>query len=287
MVSTIVSWPVTALVSSLVRPPVMPDREHEIYPYPPVEVVAFELRIPHALGLADRAAQTRVWQTLKERLPITQPQQGGLQVTIGGPMMHSQPLRMLDRGRTESVVIGPEAIVVENTSYRCYEDFCALLSEVLQAVSGEQIAGFTRIGLRYINEIRVAGTTTPQQWEGLIDASLLAGASLVADGMTVSRLGGEIEYETGTDHTVVLRYGSFEGRLVNLEGPLGTRTQESGPAFLIDLDSYWENPVQSPLPPFSIEEIMKTTSELREPIHQLFEVVISQRLRDIFREETA
>jgi uncharacterized protein (TIGR04255 family) len=103
----------------------------------------------------------------------------------------------------------------------------------------------------------------------------------------IGRIGGEIEYSTSADHMVVLRYGSFEGRAVNLEGPLRTRTEERGPAFLIDLDSYWENPAHSSLPDFSIENIMKTTSELRAPIHQLFEVAISQRLRDIFREETA
>jgi hypothetical protein len=92
---------------------------------------------------------------LSERLPITQPQHG-LRVTIGAPMMQSQPLRMLDRGRTESVVIGPEAIVVENTSYRCYEDFCALLEQVLEAVSSERIAGFTRTAC--------AISTSPGRW---------------------------------------------------------------------------------------------------------------------------
>ncbi|MGD0452517.1 MAG: hypothetical protein ABSB69_02870, partial [Solirubrobacteraceae bacterium] len=71
--------------------------ENEIYPHPPVEVVAFELRIPHSLALADRAVQAQVWHRLRGRLPITQPQ-AGLQVAIGAPMMGAQqPLRMLDR----------------------------------------------------------------------------------------------------------------------------------------------------------------------------------------------
>ncbi len=260
--------------------------ENEIYANPPVEVVAFELRISHSLALADRAVQAQVWQRLRERLPITQPQ-AGLQVAIGAPMMGAQqpPLRMLDRARTESVVIGAETIVVENTSYRCYEDFCELLREVLSAASTHEIAGFTRIGLRYINEIRIPGVVAPSDWGGLVHPALLAGGGLCHEDMSVQRLGGEIEYATSTRHSVVMRYGSFQGRVVNLEGPLRTRTSESGPAFLIDLDSYWEDPARIELPGFSIQEIMSTTSELRTPIHELFEVAITDELRQRFREE--
>jgi uncharacterized protein (TIGR04255 family) len=265
----------------------MTERDKEIYPNPPVEVVAFELRIPHSLGLADRSAQTEVWQHLRERLPITQPQ-ASLQVAIGPPMMQAQqPLRMLDRGRTESVVIGAEAIVVENTSYRSYEDFCELLREVLAAVDPQDVAGFTRIGLRYINEIRVNGVEQLGDWDGLVNPLLLSGAALATRAMGVERVGGEIEYATTDQHSVVLRYGSFQGRIVNLEGPLRTRTNDASPAFLIDLDSYWEDPVRAQLPEFSIETIMSTTSELRAPIHELFEISITDKLRDVFREESA
>ena len=84
-----------------------------------------------------------------------------------------------------------------------------------------------------------------------------------------------------------MRYGSFQGRVVNLEGPLRTRTSESGPAFLIDLDSYWEDPARIEMPEFSIQEIMSTTSELRAPIHELFEAAITDQLRKRFREEPA
>ena len=160
----------------------MTVHKNEIYPYPPVEVVAFELRIPYSLALADRAVQAQVWQRLRKRLPITQPQ-AGLQVAISAPMMGAQqPLRILDRARTESVVIGAETIVVENTSYRCYEDFCELLLEVLSAASTQEIAGFTRIGLRYINEIRIPGIVAPGDWEDLVHPALLAGGGALPPG---------------------------------------------------------------------------------------------------------
>jgi uncharacterized protein (TIGR04255 family) len=263
----------------------MPVLDNEIYPNAPLELAAFELRIAHSLALAERGTQAQVYERLRERLPITQPQ-AGLQVAIGGPMMApQQPLRLLDRERGESVVIGPETIVVESTSYRCYADFCGLLTEVLAAIAEQGLAGFTRIGLRYINEVRRPGAGEPADWEGLVHPALLAGASLAKEGMNAQRVSGEIEFATSSKHSVVMRYGLFTGRVVAVEGPLRTRTSETGPAFLIDLDSYWEEPAGQRLPEFSIDAVMNTTTQLREPIHELFELAITDELRQTFREE--
>lgn len=263
----------------------IPIVDNEIYPNAPLELAAFELRIAHSLALAERATQAQVYERLRERLPITQPQ-AGLQVAIGGPMMPpQQPLRLLDRERGESVVIGPETIVVESTSYRCYADFCGLLREVLAAVAEQGLAGFTRIGLRYINEVRLPGVREPADWEGLVHPALLAGASLASEVISAQRVAGEIEFATSSKHSVVMRYGSFTGRVVAVEGPLRTRTRENSPAFLIDLDSYWEESPGQRLPEFSIDAVMDTTTQLREPIHELFELAITDELRQMFREE--
>jgi uncharacterized protein (TIGR04255 family) len=259
--------------------------DRESYVRPPLEVVAFELRVPHALPLAERAAQTAVWEKLRDKLPLTQPQ-AAFQVALGGgPVVQPQPLRMLDRSRMISVVVGPESIVLENTGYRSFEDFCAFLRDVLDALPAADIAGFTRVGLRYINEIRVPGLATPADWEGLLAAPLLAPASFATDGLTLSRLNGELDVAAGDGYSVVMRYGMFANRVVNIEGPLRTRTSDTDPAFVIDLDSYWETSPTEELPQFSIEAVLETTARLRSPIHELFEEAITDRLRDIFREE--
>ncbi len=249
-------------------------------------MVAFELRTPHTLRLADRAGQTEVWEKVKERLPIVQTQQA-LQVTLGAPgMVQTQgPLRMHDRSRTLGVVVGSDAIVIESTDYRSHQEFFEFLRYVLAAVPAAEVAGFSRIGLRYINEIRVPGVALPAQWEGLIAPSLLAAIAISADGFSAHRLNAEVEY-AGTDGlSVVMRHGAAAGRVVNADGPLRTRTRDTGPFFLLDLDSYWEHAAEAELPEFSTDAILETTSGLREPIHDLFELAITDRLRDIFRKE--
>ncbi len=259
----------------------------EIYPNAPLAMVVFELRIPHTLSLATRPAQTHVWEALKGHVPITQPEPA-VQVTLGATgMMQTQqgPLRMLDRRRTLSVVVGAEVVVVESTGYRCFEEFREFLASVLAALPCEQIAGFGRIGLRYINEIRIPGVTRPDEWSHFIAPALLAGTQLAPSGLTAQGGRTEAEYLGEDGMRVTMRYGSSSGRLVNAEGPMRTRTRETGPLFFIDLDSYWENPQDCDLPEFSGEAILAQTTRLREPIHELFETAINGRARDIFRKE--
>ncbi len=259
----------------------------EIYPSAPLAMVVFELRIPHTLSLAGRPAQTEVWEALKQRVPITQPEPA-VQVTLGAPgMMQTQqgPLRMLDRGRTLSVVVGAEVVVVESTGYRCFEEFREFLASVLTALPSEQIAGFGRIGLRYINEIRVPGVTLPREWESFIAPALLAGTQLAPAGLVAQVGRAEVEYFGENGARVTMRYGPASGRLVNAEGPMRTRTLENGPLFFVDLDSYWENPPDCDLPEFSSDAILAQTTRLREPIHELFEAAITGGARDIFRKE--
>ncbi len=254
------------------------------YRRPPLEVVAFELRIPHALRLAERTRQLEVWDKLRDRLPITQPQPG-IQVSVGGGQLMPQPLRMLDRSQTNSAVIGPEAIVLESTDYRSFEDFTALVEVALNALPANEIAGFTRVGLRYINEIRVPGAVAPKDWDGLIAAPLLASLSCVPDDLAVRRLSGEFEADAGDGFSVVVRYGTFATRIVSVEGPLQTRTDDATPAFVVDVDSFWESDPSDELPAFSTRAVLDTVTRLRVPSHTLFEVALTDALRDTFREE--
>ncbi len=250
-------------------------------------MVVFELRISHTLALGARSGQTGVWEALKQHLPITQPE-SAVQVSLGAPGMMQTPqgpLRMLDRGRTLSVVVGAERVAVESTGYRCFEEFREFLGSVLAALPLEQIAGFGRIGLRYINEIRVPGVTTAREWEPFVAPALLAGAQLPLAELTAQSASAEIEYVGRDGMRLTMRYGSNSGRVVNAGGPMRTRTHESGPLFFIDLDSYWETPPDSDLPEFSSEAILAQTTRLRAPIHELFEGSITGRARDIFRKE--
>lgn len=267
----------------------MTDRE--IYPNAPLRFVAFELRMPPVPELAGPTAAGVAFAQLREVLPIIGGPQVSIEIQSAGPLgatgpsgpsaasFSAGPLRLLDRRRVLSALISTTAVVVENSDYHRYEDFLAIVERTLRAVSETaQIAGMQRVGLRYIDEIRVPGVEKPSDWRGYIDPALLAPLDLDG-GFEVSASSGLNEYRISPSQSTNLRFGAMEGQVVNQSGPLRLKSDESGPFFLIDLDSFWTAP-EDEVPEFSVDKVLETCGALRRPIRALFEASITDKLRD-------
>lgn len=256
--------------------------EREIYPNAPLRFVAFELRMPTTPELAGSEGALPAFEKLRDVLPIIAQPQMTIEISSGEggpPRIASGPLRLLDRRRVISAVIGPAAILVENTDYRRYEDFLEVVERTLRAVSETApIAGMQRVGLRYIDEIRVPTVEKPADWQGYINPALLAPLSIDGDYEAVSTT-GVTEYRIAESQAAALRFGALNGRMVEPSGPLRLKSEELGPYFLIDIDSFWTAP-EAGLPEFSVEAIIATCSELRRPVRSLFESAITDKLRD-------
>jgi len=257
----------------------MTDRE--IYPNAPLRFVAFELRMPLTPELAGSEGALPAFEKLRELLPIIAPPQMTIEISSegGAPKMMPGPLRLLDRRRVLSSVIGPSAIVVESTEYSRFEDFAEIIERVLRAVSETApISGMQRVGLRYIDEIRVDGVVNPTDWRGYINPALLAQLDLDSE-FAARTATGHTEYGVAENQSAHLRFGAMNGRVIDPSGPLRLRSDELGPFFLIDIDSYWVAP-ETELPEFSVETTLEVCSELRRPVRSLFEAAITDKLRD-------
>src|SRR5207248_11166895 len=99
------------------------------------------------------------------------------QSTIGGSsdVKYEKAPKYMSRDRTTAVTFRSEAIVVETTKYYGYERLRRVIALVLRARHDlEPIDGVERVGLRYVNEIRVPEVgSQPGAWEPWIDDSLL------------------------------------------------------------------------------------------------------------------
>lgn len=256
--------------------------EREIYPNAPLRFVAFELRMPTIPELAGSEGALPAFEKLRDVLPIIAQPEMTIQISGGEggpPRIASGPLRLLDRRRSISAVIGPTAIVVENTDYHRYEDFLEVVERTLRAVSETvPIAGMQRVGLRYIDEIRVPTVEKPADWQGYINPSLLAPLDVDGDYHATSTT-GVTEYRVAENQSAALRFGALDGRMVEPSGPLRLKSEEMGPYFLIDIDSFWTAP-EAELPEFSIEAVIGTCGELRRPVRSLFESAITDKLRE-------
>lgn len=267
----------------------VPPDAREIYLNAPLEFVACEVRFPYAPSLTDEATVSRLHRAFAGWLPLIEPGigvettlvlgPGGVSNLSPGPPMRQ--LRFLNRERTLSVLVTPDLISVETTQYPRYEAFKASVARALSALTEAEPApaGLARIGLRYIDEVRVPGLDeVSEPWTRYIDERLAGPVTLRLEGASPVLLQGTLQFDLGEGQQVVMRYGAMKGQSVR-DAPLRRRAVK-GPAayFLIDIDSFWM--ARDPTPEFSIDAALAICDTLHRPVRGLFEAAVTDRLRD-------
>jgi uncharacterized protein (TIGR04255 family) len=266
----------------------------EVFPNAPLALVAFEVRYLERAALVARPALERLKAALAEHLPLRDDlRQQKVTLSTGAadaPAVEVTVVpRFTTRDRTTACQVSSTSLIIETTAYAGFDPFLSLISAALEAVAEvERPDGVTRVGLRYIDEIRVPGIAAPPgDWRGYIDEHLLAPVAdeFVKAAQLVPRTWqGVVQYGTGPDRAVVLRYGPAEGYAVPPGGP--TRRRDAPPPglyFLLDSDSFWQP--SDEIPEFDPERLAATTRELHTPVKALFDTVVTDRLVDeVFRQ---
>jgi len=261
----------------------MPGRE--VYPNAPLRLVTAEFRFPLSPTLASGDLLSALSKVLGGVLPIIEPVPQGLQVTFGAEpqpaRMTAGGFRLLSRDRTAAVTVGAGRLAVETTVYEHWETFRESIEAALRAIGEElqAIAGLDRVGLRYINEIRVPGASTSvERWMPYISGDLLAVAHLAA-GHEIKAIQSALHLVTGDKEELLLRCGALEGHVVDDSGPLRLPSlPEDGPFFLLDIDSFWTR--LGVLEEFDAAVALAIADRIHEPVDGLFERAITERLRE-------
>jgi uncharacterized protein (TIGR04255 family) len=260
--------------------------DQEIYPNPPIVLVACEIRVPDgSLRLSDDAVDP-VRAALRERLPVLSVgQRQTVAVGPGGPTTigTERLLEFSNRDQDMVVQLVPDAIVVKTSAYGGWDDFRAVLRDVLVAVNGAgALDSYLRVGLRYIDELRHPDSASGAvDWENIVGDHLLAAAQL-ANGqpnLTPETWQTTTRFQAGDRHWVVVRHGPGVGTAVSPdEVPLRLAAQREGPFFLFDVDSFWECGV--PIPEFNPDSLIERLDALHSPVRSLFEASITERFRE-------
>lgn len=257
----------------------------EIYPNAPLEYVAVEVRYPYAPRFRQQETLDSVLLDVQDLFPIIR-QQGQIRLAgaIGGPLTQQvdQVSRAFNRASTTAVLITSTALTVDTTSYTEFENFRAVVARCVQAASEHgSIAAVERIGLRYVDEIRVpSAVADARDWRGWISDDLLAGINLGGDA-GASLMEGGVQFSTGNERVLAVRYvASPQGTGVIGDGPLRRRHPlTEGPFFALDLDSYWQ-PTPEDAPAFEPALILDTIDALHAPVGATFQRAITDRLRE-------
>jgi uncharacterized protein (TIGR04255 family) len=263
--------------------------ETEVWPNAPLALVAVEARFPSVGNSPLRPPTYRaIRDVLGEGWVLENDQAQTVEFEIGPGGVKGQRsavehlTRVTVRDRTRVVTVRPESLTVEVTSYMGYADFRQLLASVFRAVENVmKPEGLVRLGMRYIDEIRVPQPGEPDPWDEWLDPALLAPR---ADGMNIRGWNSAVQYETGPDRKMVLRYGPADRAVVAPAGSLKrAHPPKPGPLFVLDFDSFWE---PSGIPAFAEGNLLKACDELRAPEKRLFEQLVSPKLvEEVFRRE--
>ena len=268
----------------------------EVYPNAPLKVVAAELRYPFLPRVLTPAIMSEFSDRVERHLPVGASAEG-LTVQIrpeSGPEVSTPSrIRFSSRDSTTVATLSSESLILETSTYERFQSFRDLLSLVGRTLlEVARPIGLLRVGLRYIDEIRVPGIVEPPEWEGYVNPILLGPPTIASQlhGFNAMTWEGTVHY-AGPDNTSLrFRFGSRWGRVVTPSGPLRfppSKVEESepnAPLFLLDLDSFWT--AMSDPEEFDSERLGKLFDGLHAPTRALFESAITDKLRnEVLRKE--
>nr|MBM4732587.1 TIGR04255 family protein [Prescottella equi] len=252
-----------------------------LYENAPIALVLLEVRHPEA-EVPTGATLAALKHALGATHPVQRTEQGielNLQTGERTPVVAH---KLIARDLHSAISFREDAMVIETTDYRGWDWFRGIAKDLLVARQDiTPVDGFERIGLRYIDEVRVP-SSSPVDWSEWVSASLLGpNEALASLGLRSEQQQGVVQYTTedpGVSFT--LRYGASRGSVIrsapNLVRPIEPSDTEE--FFLIDTDGAWSDP-KGAVPEFDLGTVLETCDRLHAPIRELFEMLITEKLR--------
>jgi len=221
----------------------IPKVERIVFERTPLVLAICQVRFRPVLSISDPASVATLQRSLLERYPILDPF-GELELKLAGLPAQTQiesgtpahRWKFTDTDDTWTVVLALDFITIETRRYEAFEEFLQRVREVLLAF-GESFPRTigTRIGLRYINEIR----TDDDQWEDVVRAGLLGPLREPELGGQIDQAIQQIVLKYDDEQGINFRHGVLEGTVVQ------PRPSDEPPAskfYLLDYDAYREYP---------------------------------------------
>ncbi|WP_081005169.1 TIGR04255 family protein [Rhodococcus rhodochrous] len=253
-----------------------------LYRNAPIALVILEVRHPRTEPPAGAALDV-LKNALLEWTPIARQEQGFQLDLNTGTQTPIFSQKLVSRDLHTAVTFRHEAIAIEAMSYKDWPRFRSLAEQVFRARQDiAPVDGVERIGLRYIDEIRVP-TSPPIVWADWVEQSLLGPSDMLAGlGLRAKQQQSIVEYTTETSgESFTLRYGAGRGSVIQSSPNLKRVNEppEDGDFFLIDTDAAWSD-VEGGIPEFNVENMLNILDRLHSPIKNMFEALITDKLRE-------
>lgn len=262
-----------------------PNRE--VFPQSPLALVAVELRFTDAVRLRQQGTKDEVILALEERFPFAEPlEQAQVNITPAAlPQVHQQSGVLLkNASSTESLTIMSASLTYETTAYADFNDLLeAVISACDALVEAKAVPALQRIGLRYIDEVRVPDSVVDVRgWSKWIDGRLIKHVNVGPEDVVPTMTQGITTFDLGNRRGLNVRYAALNQGPVVVPQNLERTTFDAGPFFVLDFDGFQDftGGVATPL---DSKVVSESLAAVHAPCGAAFQRSITDEARILFR----
>jgi uncharacterized protein (TIGR04255 family) len=260
----------------------------EVFSASPLALVAAEIRFTDAARLRQQETKDAVTIALEERFPFgEQLQQTDL--NIAGPAAMPQIQQRIgvvlkNAASTETLTIMSESLTYETTAYATFDDLLEAITAACEALVAAKVRpAMRRVGLRYIDEVRVPDPITDvRDWGKWIDRRLIEHLDVGPDGVAATMTQGITTYDLGEGKGLNFRFAALNHGTVVVPQYLQRPAIESVPFFVLDFDGFHDF-ADKEATPLSSEVVANDLAAVHVPCGTAFQRSITDDARALFR----
>jgi uncharacterized protein (TIGR04255 family) len=263
-----------------------PDREH--FAVPPVALVTAELRFTDSPRLRQQDTLDAIAIACEHRFPIAEPITGMAVEPTGlgavPQLVARQSVILRNAESTEALTLTSNSLTYETTAYRDFDDLASVVNDACRTLITAGVApALTRVGLRYINEVRVREPVSEvRAWSDWIDPRVLGTLSVAPEGVPVRALQAAVSFDLGNGGGLQIGYAAVpQGSVVNhrfLKRP----PFEQGPFFAMDFDGFCDFSAD-PAKFLDPDLVARVLRGVHGPIGEAFQRSLTDNSRSLFR----
>jgi uncharacterized protein (TIGR04255 family) len=215
----------------------LPDVPVVVFDRPPLVLAICQVRYATELRVTDPTVVSRYQDAIRSELPVaSQAQALGVHIPLGigtAQIKQGTQWHFTDLEDVWKVVVAPNFLTLETRRYSSFGDFLGRLRRVLDAFRQEVApAVVTRLGLRYINEIRPGHA----RWVEVVSPELLGPLAVPELSVAVNHSLQQIQLRYPDNQGINLNHGLIPAG--NAVQPRAGEQLPPGSFYLLDFDTF-------------------------------------------------
>ncbi|OUE31464.1 hypothetical protein BFL35_04825 [Clavibacter michiganensis] len=264
-----------------------PNRE--VFAHAPLALVAAELRFSDLPRMRQQATRDLIAIAMEDRFPLVQVVESeGFSMTPEGPVpIASEALGLRNLEHTEILTVSANSITFETSNYSSFDSLLAALLEACDALLDVKVKpALQRIGLRYIDEVRVPGPiNNVKDWLPWISEDVIGLVNVGSPSAIPNAFQSLSSYSLGNNRGLNVRAAALHGNSIVATQNLVRPKFEDGPFFVLDFDGF-ELFEEGPAVLLSSQVVADSLHAVHTPAGDTFQRSITDRARKLFRGES-